>query len=38
MAEEKKAEKIRPNNQMAERLKRPKTANSDNIFKNIKRA
>jgi hypothetical protein len=34
MAEEKKAEKIRPNNQLAELLKWPKTANSTKISKN----
>jgi 23S rRNA maturation mini-RNase III len=36
-AEEKAAEKIGPNDQMSEWLKRPKTANSANISKNIKK-
>jgi hypothetical protein len=36
-AEVQMAEEKRPNNQMAEWLKRPKTANSANISKNIKK-
>jgi hypothetical protein len=33
MAEEKKTEKIRPNNKLAERLKWPKTENSPEFLK-----
>jgi hypothetical protein len=37
MAEEKKAKRIRPNNQLVECLKWPKTANSAKIFKNTQK-